>query len=259
MVKNLLVINNGQLDIDQSLLVSGKGAGKILRVPVYSVLLETEKGYVLIDTGLNPDGLGDPEKTWGERVKTIPPIMYPEDDIRRGLERINVNTNEVKYVINTHLHWDHTGGNRFFKNAVFFVQKSEYRFAMYPDHHLRLSYMKNHFDVDVNYQLIEGDYELLPGVMIIHTPGHTPGHQSILITLNDSRKFIVGGDAVYTWENFDHVIPPGNCWSSYESILSLHRIITIQRLTGAFLLPSHDSNFWEKYNKFIGLTQELEV
>lgn len=257
MVKNLWILNNGQLDIEKSILVNGRDCGKIVRVPVYSLLLETEQGFVVIDTGLNTDGIENPGEIWGERARTIPPVLVPEDDIRFRLKEIGVEAKDVRYVINTHLHWDHTGGNRFFEKAVFLVQKAEYRFALWPDHDMRLSYMRNHFDVGVDYQLLEGDHELMPGIRIIMTPGHTPGHQSVFITMAEGRKIIAAGDAVYTWENINEVIPPGNCWNSREAISSLHKIRTIQQLTGAIVLPSHDPNFWKKFDGKAVIRKEI--
>lgn len=244
MVKKVYLLENGYLYLDKSILLSGRGFGQTIKSPIYSVLLETDQGWVLIDTGLNPLGVEQPEKAWGERAKVVRPLLRPEDDIRSRLGELGLKTQDIKYVINTHLHWDHTGGNRFFPEAPFFVQKAEYRYAFWPDHHLSSSYMTDHFDCGVHYELVEGDYEVIPGVMLFHTPGHTPGHQSVLVTMENGDKMIVAGDAVYTRENLIEMIPPGNCWDPSKAVLSLHKLKTIQTITGACVLPSHDPCFW---------------
>jgi N-acyl homoserine lactone hydrolase len=229
--------------------------GKVQRVGAYAVLLETSEGYVLIYTGLNPKGIENPEETWGALAKVILPHVQEKVDIRRGLAQLNVTPEQIRIVINTHMHFDHTGGNHLFQHAKFVVQKAEYRFAMNPDRHWSGSYMKNHFDCDLNYQLVEGDCELLPGIDLLFTPGHSPGHQSIFITIESGRKFIVAGDAINTLENMKRLLPSGLCWDEQQAILSLQKLMTISRLTGAAVIPSHepDTTFYDNMQEMLCL------
>lgn len=254
MVKKLWLLKNGTFNIDKSILISGRGMGKVLRIGVYSVLIETHKGYVLVDTGLNRKGIENPEDTWGKLAKVIAPQFEAEDDILKNLYDLNVKPEQITHVINTHMHFDHTGGHQLFKHATFVVQKAEYRFAMNPDSHLSASYMKNHYDMNLNYELVEGDREWLHGIDLLFTPGHSPGHQSILITLEDGRKFIIAGDAINTLENMERKLPSGQCWDEQTAILSLHKIMTIGRLTGAVIIPSHEPNskFYDQIKETFG-------
>jgi N-acyl homoserine lactone hydrolase len=253
MVKRIWLLKSGALDLDKSILVNGTGYGNRMRVSVFSTLLKMEEGYILVDTGQNPCGIDDPERTWGPRAKLLVPVINKEDDIRNRLAEIGVRPEEVTHIITTHMHWDHTGGNQFFKHATVVVQKAEYRFAHYPDSYLSGSYMKNHFDFDQKYQLIEGDYQLCPGIELLFTPGHTQGHQSVLITMEDGGKVIISGDAIYTYENIERRLPPGNCWNGAEAMMSLQRLITIAKLTDAVIIPSHDPEprFFEKVENFL--------
>lgn len=255
MVQEIWILRNGALDLDKSVLVSGTGYGTVLRVPVFSVLLKTDEGYILIDTGLNPSGIDNPEETWGARAKLLKPILNRADDIRYRLSEVGVKAEEVTHIITTHMHWDHTGGNQYFKHATAVVQKAEYRFAYHPDAHLSGSYMKNHYDFgdEQKYQLVEGDCQFCPGVDLLFTPGHTPGHQSVLVTMNNGARYIIPGDAIYTYENIERRMPPGNCWSGPEGMLSLQKLITIAGLTGAEIIPSHDPNpdFYAKVEKIL--------
>lgn len=234
--------------LDRSLLLMGKGYGIKEDVPIYAVLLNTSDGYVLVDTGMNPDGVTNPEMTWGCRAKELVPTVVKEDDIRNRLKEIGVDVDDIKYVINTHMHWDHTGGNRFFEKSTFIVQNEEYRYAYFPDNALKSSYMKNHFDYNLNYNLISGDYDVCEGVRVLSTPGHTAGHQSVLAIFEGGGSLIIGGDAVYTYDNFKNVIPPGNCYDQKLAVLSLHKLRTIQMLTNAEMLPSHEPHihFYEQ-------------
>lgn len=240
MVEKIWILQNGTIDLDQSVLVAGRGYGNRLTVPVSSALLETDQGYILIDTGLNPLGIKEPESTWGPRAKLLLPTITAEWDIRTQLKRIGISVEDVNTVILTHLHWDHTGGLQYFKHAKIVVQKAEHRFAYEPDQCMAGSYMKNHFDFDLKYETIEGDVEYGEGIDILFTPGHTPGHQSVLITLENGKRCIIPGDAVYSYQNLKEMLPPGNCWDVQQSMLSLNKLKTVARLTGAVIYPSHD-------------------
>lgn len=245
-VKRAYLLEGGYLKLDRSIMIAGGEYGRTELGPVYMVLLETSKGWVLIDTGLNPVGVSDPEKAWGPRARAVPPVLHAEDDVRCRLKQLGLTPDDVRQVIHTHLHWDHTGGNRFFPNATFLVQKAEYRFAFWPDHHFAGPYMRDHFDCGVRYELVEGDVEVMPGVYLLFTPGHTPGHQSVLITLASGRRLLFTGDAAYMTENFDRMVPPGHMWNPSCGMESLLKLKTVQSLTGALLLPSHDPNLWTR-------------
>lgn len=258
MINKAWLIKSGGLILDQSILTLGKGYGKAVKVPVCSVLLETTKGYILVDTGMHVGGLKSPKKIWGDRAKQLIPDFCEKDDILNRLNEIGISSDDIRIVINTHLHWDHTGGNRYFKDAKFFIQKAEYRYALYPDKSFGASYMKNHYDHKLDYQLIEGDIEVVEGVQILFTPGHTPGHQSVLVKFNSGVYMIISGDAVYTEYNINNMVAPGNAYDFQMSLNSIRKIETIRRLTDAIVLPSHEPGenfFLNSYNTL----KELEI
>ncbi|MHC1761677.1 MAG: N-acyl homoserine lactonase family protein [Negativicutes bacterium] len=239
-------LDAGYLYIDKSILTAGRGYGEIMKSSLYMTLLSHSDGWVLIDTGLNPAGLIDPESAWGPRAKIIRPIITPNNDIRVHLDKLGLRPTDIKYVINTHLHWDHTGSNALFKHATYYVQKSEYRYAFCPDAFSQPSYMAGQFDCGIDYKLVEGDVEILDNIFLLHTPGHTPGHQSVLVKLASGKNLIIAGDAVYTNENFNENIPPGNSWCQAASYSSINKLKLLQRLTNARVLPSHDPEIWSE-------------
>ena len=239
MIEKVWVLQHGTLNLDESVLVAGKGVGNRLVVPCYSVLAKTEKDYILIDTGLNPNGISEPEKTWGQRAKTVLPTLTQEDALPNRLEQLGVRCEDVKRVFITHLHWDHTGGLQYLRHAKIIVQKAEHRYAHEPDHHLAGSYMRNHFDLDLDYETVEGDCAYEEGVDLLFTPGHTPGHMSVLLSCSNGSRWIVGGDAIYCFRNIREKLPPGNCWDASQALLSLDKLTTIARLTGAEIFPGH--------------------
>jgi N-acyl homoserine lactone hydrolase len=222
------------------------------------VLFDTDDGYILVDTGMHVGGLSNPDEVWGERAKLLVPNFTATDDIVNRLNGLGIDADEIKIVINTHLHWDHTGGNRYFTKAKFYVQNAEYRYALYPDKSLGTSYMRNHFDHDLDYSLIEGDVDVADGLRLLFTPGHTPGHQSVIARFKSGNHLIVGGDAVYTNDSINKIIPPGNAYDYQMSVQSLMKLDTLRKLTDAALLPSHEpeSDF---FTESMNLLEDLEV
>jgi N-acyl homoserine lactone hydrolase len=253
MVKDAWILRGGYIKLDRSVLEMGTGYGTRETVPVYAALRETSEGYVLIDTGMNTDGIDRPDEVWGERAKQLIPCIMKDDGVDSRLREIGLRESDIRYVINTHMHWDHTGGNRLFPSATFVVQKAEYRFAFNPDSAIGKSYMQNHYSRDARYQLVEGDFDLCRGVRLLQTPGHTPGHQSVLITFESGNKAVLAGDAVYTWDNIEKMIPPGHLYSYELAMLSLNKLKTMAQAAGAVVIPSHDpgTDFYERINNLL--------
>ncbi len=248
-VKRMYFFSGGVLNADRSILLCGIDIGKKIKSPVTSVLLLHDHGPILIDTGLNPDGLTDPEGAWGPRAKLIKPELTESDDIRNRLKEVGLRVEDVKMVILTHLHWDHTGALRFFTHCPIVVQKEEYRFAYQPDSFVAAQYMGNHINFPLNYRLVEGDQILLPGVSVLKTQGHTPGHQSILIRLKSGAYFIFAGDAISLEDNLILKIPGSNTWSAQESTDSIYRLEHLSKLLPAEIIPSHDIGKWSRLKK----------
>ncbi len=148
--------------------------------PVHGFVIMHPKGAALIDTGV-----GGPDKVltdWRVVNRTAAEAL---DD--HGLV-----PGDIAFVINTHLHFDHCGQNAVFKHAPFFVQRAELDRARQESRALT-----DWFDfAGARFELLEGDAEVLPGVRVIATPGHTVGHQSVIVA-GDGEEVLIG-DAAYT-------------------------------------------------------------
>jgi N-acyl homoserine lactone hydrolase len=251
-IKRLFLLMGGTLELDKSIITYRTDIGKKIRIPVVMGLIETSDGYALFDTGLNPRGIDDPQGIWGEKASIIVEFKN-KNSIVIYLDELGLKPNDVKWIINSHLHYDHTGGNKFFNNSKIFVQKSEFRFAHYPDEFASYAYIKNHFDLPLDYKLIEGDHEVLPGIYTIFTPGHTPGSQALMVELPEAGKIILTGDAIYCKENIEKGVPAGNCWNSADAIISMNKIRQIANRESAKLFITHQPNIQEEllfYPKF---------
>lgn len=248
LVESVALFNLGTLVNDQSSLTYRRGAGTRVEVPVTGALIEMKDGeHILFDTGMLPQGLDDGKELTLARYREMILRYEPQDDIRARLTELGRTPDDVKIVINSHFHWDHAGGNRLFPKAQFFVQSSEYRFAQRPDAFASRTYARAYFDCGIDYQLMTGDAVVKPGVGALTTPGHTPGHQSLLVRLPSGRAMILTGDALMCPANLDPALPPGNAHTTEHAVASIARLKMLAKLLNGDLVICHDPDFWKKW------------
>ncbi|OPX17474.1 hypothetical protein BXT86_06290 [candidate division WOR-3 bacterium 4484_100] len=171
-----------------------------IKLALNCLLIDTGNKKVLIDTGVG-------EKL-SEKFKGIYRVER-DNGLLSSLRSAGVEPEDIDFVINTHLHFDHCGGNTrvidkklttTFPRAKYVIQKKEWFDATHPNERTRASYLPENFiPIEERGQLIlvEGDTEILPGINVILTNGHTAGHQSVLIQSED-RTAIYFGDLVPT-------------------------------------------------------------
>ena len=160
------------------------------------LLVEHDDGLVLIDTGL-----GNKEN---EKFIDIYGVDNGGRDGRTKLEdalrELGHGPDDVRWVINTHLHFDHAGGDTWlepggkislaFPKARYVVQKGELEFARHTNERTAGSYFAHNFQ-GVPFQLVDGEKEILPGIHALPTPGHVPYHQSVLIESGGEKACFV--------------------------------------------------------------------
>jgi glyoxylase-like metal-dependent hydrolase (beta-lactamase superfamily II) len=169
---------------------------------VLNCLLVRSKGKtILIDTGLG-DKLSEEEIAGWHHAR-------PEGGLIAGLARLGVSPEDVDIVINTHLHADHCGGNTCwsgeaalptFPNATYLVQRIEWAEASHVDGRTRGTYHSNNFDPVMRkgrLRLLYGDYQVTDQVLCVVTPGHTRGHQSVMLSSGSWRGLYVADMASY--------------------------------------------------------------
>jgi glyoxylase-like metal-dependent hydrolase (beta-lactamase superfamily II) len=157
------------------------------------LLVETRDELVLIETGL---GNKENEKFIGiYGVETMPPPGSDAPDrLQAGVRAAGFSPDDVSVVVNTHLHFDHAGGNTYrdaegrirlaFPNARHFVQRGEWDYAHHTNERTQASYLPYNYDPvheAGRQELLDGEADVVPGVSVIPTPGHTPHHQSVLV------------------------------------------------------------------------------
>src|SRR2546423_4884600 len=157
------------------------------------LLVEHDAGLVLVDTGLG--------NKQDDKFKDIYGVANEGKDGRTQLEdalaELRYKPADIRWVIDTHLHFDHAGGNTYreavegggggggavritFPQATYVVQRGELEFARHTNERTAASYLPHNF-ATVPFQAVDGETELLPGVRCLPTPGHVPFHQSVLV------------------------------------------------------------------------------
>jgi glyoxylase-like metal-dependent hydrolase (beta-lactamase superfamily II) len=212
------------------------------------LLVEHDDGLVLIDTGA-----GNKESTkfyeiYGiDNAGTDGPTAL-EDGIRAAGHR----PEDVRLVINTHLHFDHAGGNSFrdasgtvrvaFPNARYVAQAGEYAYATHTNERTAASYFPHNFQPVLEggrFDLIEGERELVPGIRVLPTPGHTPHHQSVLLDSGGERA-LYAADLIPTHAH----LPLG--WIMGYDVEPLVTLETkrrvLERAEGWLLIFEHDAH-----------------
>lgn len=162
------------------------------------LLVEHPSGLVLIDTGA-----GNKED---EKFLDIYGIDNAgaggRTSLEDGLAQLGVTTDDIAIVINTHLHFDHAGGNTYrdergalqitFPKARYIVKRGEYDYATHPNERTAASYFERNFEPIVKarrFEFVIREKEIVRGIRVVPTPGHTPFHQSVLIESGGERAF----------------------------------------------------------------------
>lgn len=219
------------LDVDFRTIVQG---------PYFLFLIDHPQGRVLFDTGLNPKWKGP-----GESDENTPAVvMRDDDDVVSKLGTLGLRPVDVAHVIVSHLHFDHAGGLRFFPHARIYAQQSEIRFAYWPATYQRTLYDRDDFDHDLQWVELIGERDLYGdgSIVITPTPGHTPGHQSLVVRLQ-SGTYVLVGDAHWLPEKMRERRIPGIVWNSDAMVESWYRLEEIERKEEATLVFTHDLEF----------------
>ena len=205
-----------------------------IEIPVWSALIRCPEGLIVFDTGLHPVHVERPEATFGPNP-SMQITMTPEDAIVARLATLGVRPDDVTVVVNSHLHVDHAGNNRAFPNATFIVQAEQLAFAKGKPNFPGVYWD----DPALTYVPADGRMRVATGVEVVPTPGHAPGHQSLVVDLADTGRVVLCGDAAFTRENLERGETTAQDPVAASESLALIRTLVRDDLDRAF--PSHDA------------------
>jgi glyoxylase-like metal-dependent hydrolase (beta-lactamase superfamily II) len=252
-VRRVIPLIVGWERLPKSFSVYGDASGLSLLEPVPAVLLDTDDGWTLLDTGINTALIHDRplyERLHGRNNDIVP--ILPDvrgEPLEHALAAHGVALGDVARIYLSHLHNDHAGGVRLFDRRVpVWVQRRELEYGLaehpFPERHgmFRIDFD----DPEIDWRLLDGDTKLAPGIRTVLTPGHTPGHQSFVIDLPDGSGYVFAFDAGDLVENFEHERAVGgfvHC-QAHDTIAPIRRLKAIAAELGYRLIPGHDPDVW---------------
>lgn len=242
--------NSCDFILDRSVLTATLHCGEKVRcVTTWSVVRHPE-GIVVIDTGVHDSAISDVGEAWGSADERIGmPLMRRGQEIPAQLARLGIDPADVRYVVNTHLHGDHVGGQLYFPHATFVCQQDELAYSRDPDiPSMVREYPREQIAEDtLDYQPIDGDHDLFgDGVFTLYkTPGHAPGHQSILLRLPETGPVLLAGDACWTRWNQDEMTTPSIVWFVSQYVKSRRRLLELAEREGARWFYTHDPGVFD--------------
>lgn len=261
-VRRVVLLTLGWEELPKTVSVYGDTSGQRLTEPVPGVLLETDGGWLLIDTGFNPALIRDGalhRRFHGRHPEMRAILPGPGEPLEEALEKAGLDVPSISAVALSHLHNDHAGGVRHFAGrAPVFIQKAElsYGLSEHPGPEEHGMFRVDYDDPSIEWRTLDGDGEIAPGVSALSTPGHTPGHQSFVVDLDES---VGGGGLVFAFdaadlqENIDQELAVGgfiNCEPS-RTVDSIRRLKSVALDRGYDVVPGHDPVAWPKWTEVL--------
>jgi N-acyl homoserine lactone hydrolase len=232
-VDKLYILNCGEGHSgDESRWSPGVNVGVPRDVSDNCYLIHHTSGWFLWDTGIldsiadKPEGSGDPATIMWKRPKKL----------SAQLAELGVKPDDIKGMAVSHTHPDHVGNVDMFPNTMLYVQKAEYDWPL-P---LGLGRFKPEHPVTK----LEGDKDVFGdgSIMLISTPGHTPGHQSLLVKLPTTGAILLSGDAVHFKANWDARRIPGGNTDKDQTAASMAKMAALMEKEHAQLWINHDKD-----------------
>jgi N-acyl homoserine lactone hydrolase len=232
-VEKLYILNCGEgVAGDISRWSPGVNEGKSMDFVDTCYLIKHAQGWFLWDTGIPdavaamPNGLpaADPKGVSWRRPKTL----------ASQLDQLGVNPSDIKAMAVSHTHPDHIGNVEMFPASMLYVQKAEYE---WPGTNGAPRFKPEH-----PVTKLEGDHDIFGdgSITILSTPGHTPGHQSLLVKLPKTGAVVLSGDAVHFKSNWDNRGVPVNNTSKEQTLASMQKIADVLTRENAQLWINHD-------------------
>ena len=226
-----------------------------LRLPIPSYLIIHPKGTAVFDTGLHRE-LQQSSGRLGPLGKMFQVTFRQGEELGARLRALDVDPARVDFVINSHLHFDHVGGNVELPNAKLVVQRLEWEAAANPELIRKNGYNRKDFDLGHKLLLTDGEHDLFGdgSVTLIPTYGHTAGHQSLRVRL-DTGEVVMTADSCYMRKTLEEmVLPPfAHSYDAMREVINRYRAM---EKAGARLIFGHDPAQWNE--KDGALTQPLQ-
>jgi N-acyl homoserine lactone hydrolase len=217
---------------DQARWSPGVNVGQPILLADNCYLIRHAKGLLLWDTGQPDEIAGKPDgvETAGGAI-----IARRTKTLVAQLAQIKLKPSDITYVAISHSHGDHIGNLALFPKSTILMQQAEWDFAFADP-------AKSPLPAGQTVEKLNGDYDVFGdgSVMILSTPGHTPGHESLLVMLHKTGPVVLTGDAVHFKDNWDNRRVPGGNFNKDMTLASMNRLSELVTDLHAQLWINHD-------------------
>lgn len=244
------------------------GRDEVVKIPIPFYVIRHPRGIVLFDSGLGREFKEQVQGWWIHRLvnKILPEEFSPSESAASQLQKMGISPEDVRYIIVSHFHYDHVGGLRDLPEATILASRREWAHVTSDRIKARLRGMMVEQLKGVPDRVRPVDYSPISTIppfqkafdvfedgslLILPTPGHSPGHQSLLVTLDSGKKVLLSGDAVWVRENYERPAPKGLLvrlleedapvsWTTTRQIHEFH-----QSHPEVLIIPGHDPYLWK--------------
>jgi N-acyl homoserine lactone hydrolase len=231
---------------DESVWTPGKNVGRNIEFSSTCWLIKHGREWLLWDTGVPEATLNDP-RGWSTLPKLI--VYHLDKSLTDQLAAIGLKPADIGRVAISHTHGDHIGNMALFPHSTVVMQRAEYSWIHSPNGsndnvNQLMALARKLFGTPQKLLLIDGDTDVFGdgSVTLVSTPGHTPGHQSLLVHLKNSGFIVLSGDVVHLEENFEDNIVPSLNTNKAESIASMDKVRRLMATYKATLFINHDKS-----------------
>jgi N-acyl homoserine lactone hydrolase len=231
---------------DESVWTPGKNVGSNIEFSSTCWLIKHGSEWLLWDTGVPETALNDP-RGWSTLPKLI--VYHIDRSLTDQLAEIGLKPGDIGRVAISHTHGDHIGNVWLFPNATIVMQRAEYSWIHSPNGpndnvNQLMALARKLLGTPKKLQLIDGDADVFGdgSVTLVSTPGHTPGHQSLLVHLKKSGFIMLSGDVAHSEENFEKGIVPSLNTNKAESIASMEKVRKLLAEYKAQFFINHDKS-----------------
>jgi N-acyl homoserine lactone hydrolase len=238
------------LAVDQSVWTPGENVGREIEFSSTCWLIKHGGEWLLWDTGVPESALENP-RGWSTLPKLI--VYHIERSLTAQLAEIGLKPADIGRVAISHTHGDHLGNMSLFDNSTVLMQRVEFTWIHSPDGNndnvnQLMALARTLLGRPRHLQLVEGDTDVFGdgSVTLVSTPGHTPGHQSLLVHLRHCGFILLSGDVAHTEENFRRNIVPSLNTDQAQSIASMRRVRQLIATYNAAFFINHDKSQSDK-------------
>lgn len=247
-IRNVWALDAPTITVNKDVVLLGGGEERVT-VPAPSFLIEHAEGLLLFDAGLASEAAGDPTTAYGP-LATMFDMHFPEDyRLDRQIASLGFRTADVRRVVLSHAHFDHTGGLQHFPHAEGFVGAGELRYAHNADNHTAAFFRNQDLEAAARirwHELPAGyDHDVFGdgSVTLLSLPGHTPGSLGLQLRFG-GRTLVLTGDAAHLRESVDSTVGMPFDADVVHKLDSLRKLKLLGTRPDTTVWVNHDPRDW---------------